>query len=173
MVQAAGFSTTRPQSQAAHALLSLPMPNTKWHHKRTQEWHHKGLQGQKIAMPSPQTPWCYWLTDMYAHTHRVHIHRFVPCARCLRSIEAWEAQQCSAVVNCEPWQPWVLKLWSVSDGDREPMSQNRRRYNHTLIANSIFPFSFSIDTHDTSVISHTKTISWRHVSFQWVDRWVC
>lgn len=43
----------------------------------------------------------------------------------LRSLEAWEAQQCSAVVNCELRGSGALELWSGSQNhkDTEPQSQ--------------------------------------------------
>ena len=58
----------------------------------------------------------------YIHTHtHTYTHTYS-----LRSLEAWEAQQCSAVVNCELRGSGALELWSGSQNhkDTELQSQN-------------------------------------------------
>lgn len=61
----------------------------------------------------------------YTHPHTEKYPHMRTHSRSLRSTGAWEAQQCSAVVNCEPQGSGALELWS---GSQKPHRQESRRH---------------------------------------------
>lgn len=73
-------------------------------YRETDLYHSTNMHKQECT----DTPSCFRIFTGHRHTH------IQTDTLSLRSLEAWEAQQCSAVVNCELRGSAALELWSVS-----------------------------------------------------------
>lgn len=130
---------TIPQHRQYHNKVGRGVINAKLWMQCCKQWHGLGHTGHTLQHGNTHihiqyrlhthTPLCSRLCrNMQVHTYRITdtlwftVHNLYThmCAHTrrhahsLRSLEAWVAQQCSAVVNCELRGSGALELWSGS-----------------------------------------------------------